>query len=391
MSCVQKNEKNFSKNEESLRESEKPTKAKVNELFDFDYSKFIDDGYIVLDTARGDLNKDDFLDFILILKKVDEELTHDLIEHPEPRPLLIFCGDANGNLRLEYRNDAAVLGVGCGGMMGDPYAGITIKDGYFTVEHFGGSSWKWTRLVTFKYVERADDWYLHRDGGDYYHSSDPKNTKETTIRTIKDFGEISFENFDIYAQTEIQGFTPSEDDLHLKFSEFELLIDSLDYWDEEDELKELQSDRANIYLELGESIVGKSIKITSLKNKDIRVYQCYENSITVMREGPHCDLLNWKHYTSDWVELTIKGESFITNTYSEKEWNKFDEVDISEFIEAVKEHCGDDWANHVKDIKSVKEYPSAVGVSKILLKIEILNEDESISNKIIAFEIPMGC
>ena len=66
MSCVQKNEKNFSKNEESLRESEKPTKAKVNELFDFDYSKFIDDGYIVLDTARGDLNKDDFLDFILI-------------------------------------------------------------------------------------------------------------------------------------------------------------------------------------------------------------------------------------------------------------------------------------------------------------------------------------
>src|SRR5262245_47282509 len=36
---------------------------------------------------------------------------------------------------------------------------------------------------------------------------------------------------------------------------------------------------------------------------NLRIFQRAESSFSVGREGPHLDLLNWKHCHSDWVEL----------------------------------------------------------------------------------------
>ncbi|MCE3296063.1 MAG: hypothetical protein K0R65_1777 [Crocinitomicaceae bacterium] len=160
---------------------------------------FIPKGYSLLDSASGSLNFDKYPDMLLVLKKNDEEKTSDVIDNPEKRPLLILTGNADKSYSLASRNDNSVLCVNCGGMMGEPYQSLTIKDGYFSVEHYGGSAWRWTRIITYKYDKWENDWFLHKDGTESYHTSDPDKV-ETTLRTSKDFGKIPFGQFDIYKE-----------------------------------------------------------------------------------------------------------------------------------------------------------------------------------------------
>ena len=180
--------------------------------------------------------------------------------------------------------------------------------------------------------------------------------------------------------------------LEIKFEEFSIEIDSLEVWDEEEKLKEQQKDTARIYLELGETIEGQKLKIHKIKEGQIRIYQRFENSITVMNEGPHCDLTEWKHYNSNWKDLQIENSQFLTESYSEQDWDKFIEVDMNELREAVRVKCGEGWAEHVKDVKSPTEYPFGISTSRIFFKIEFIEQDsEYLKERIISIEIPMGC
>jgi hypothetical protein len=156
-------------------------------------------GYTVLDAARGDLNRDALLDWLVVLHSPDEQKTSDVIDHPTKRPLLVFVGGAGGTYTLAARSDNAVYCVDCGGIMGDPFMGLAIKKGYFTVEHYGGSAQRWTRYVTFRYDPAARTWLLHRDGHEHFHATDPEHGT-TTATTAKDFGRVPLTKFDIYKE-----------------------------------------------------------------------------------------------------------------------------------------------------------------------------------------------
>jgi len=156
--------------------------------------KFIPKNYSILDSVTGDLNLDKINDYILVLKKNGENDT-------TRRPLLILIRDKNNKLKLVRRNDNTVYCIDCGGIMGDPFMGITLKNGYFSVEHYGGSAWRWTRIVTYKYFRQDNEWFLHKDGTESFHVSEPEKV-ERTIKTKKDFGKVTFEQFDIYKDDE---------------------------------------------------------------------------------------------------------------------------------------------------------------------------------------------
>ena len=160
---------------------------------------FVPKDYSILDTATGNLNLDEYPDMILVLKKNGEEKTSDVVDHPEKRPLLILVGQPDGTFKLVARNDNTVYCVDCGGMMGDPYQGITIKNGYFSVEHYGGSAWRWTRIITYKYSKAENYWFLHKDGSDSFHATEPEKV-ESEILTTKNFGKVPFDKFDIYKE-----------------------------------------------------------------------------------------------------------------------------------------------------------------------------------------------
>ncbi len=177
--------------------------------------------------------------------------------------------------------------------------------------------------------------------------------------------------------------------IEIKFQDFSLLME-LEVWDENGELKKTQNDTAKVYLELGETPEGKKIKIKQSKFKKIEIFQRHENSVTIMNEGPHCDLTEWKHYYSDWNKLNfdVKENTFVSDSYKHEDWEKFIEVDINELKKAVEKECGGYWPKH---IKNVNEYPSGVSMSRIFLKILLTDKNDSVIEKIIEFEIPMGC
>jgi uncharacterized protein YecT (DUF1311 family) len=161
-------------------------------------AKIIPENYSILDSVSGNLNRDEFNDYVIILKKKNEEETSNFVDDKqELRPLMLLIGQPNNKFVKVLQNDKSVLCYDCGGIMGDPYEGITIKNGYFSIEHYGGSNWRWTEIITYKYSEIENNWFLHKKGGVSFHTSDPNKMEEKT-ETKKDFGLIKFEDFNIY-------------------------------------------------------------------------------------------------------------------------------------------------------------------------------------------------
>ena len=175
-----------------------PNKEEVENIAE-NIGIFIPENYTILDTISGNLNLDNYNDMVLVLKKNNEEKTSDVIDNPEKRPLLILIGEPNNKYKLVERNDNSVYCVDCGGMMGDPYIQIVIKQGYFSVEHYGGSAWRWNRIITYKYSKEDDNWFLYKDGGESFNTSEPEKV-EKTIKTTKDFGKVPFKDFNIYSE-----------------------------------------------------------------------------------------------------------------------------------------------------------------------------------------------
>ncbi|MGV3632329.1 MAG: hypothetical protein ACO1O6_14060 [Bacteroidota bacterium] len=187
------------KTEEHTLDKADLIESQKNENTSRNISDFIPKGYSLLDSASGNLNPDNYKDMILVLKKNDEENTSDVNDHPERRPLLVLTGNADKGFSLAARNDNTVLCVNCGGMMGDPFAGLSMENGSFTVLHYGGSAWRWSKNLTYSYSKTAKTWMLTEIYTDSYHTSDPEKAEIKTL-TSKDFGKVSLEKFDIYEE-----------------------------------------------------------------------------------------------------------------------------------------------------------------------------------------------
>jgi hypothetical protein len=125
----------------------------------------------------------------LILRNKFENINSDTT-----RPLLLLQGDGKGQYKLIARNDSVVLCLNCGGVFGDPYAGITIKNGYFSIEHYGGSGWRWDRVMTFKFDAKNNRFVLHRDAGYSWHVSDP-NKQTQNLFSKEDFDNLPFSRY----------------------------------------------------------------------------------------------------------------------------------------------------------------------------------------------------
>jgi len=171
--------------------------------------KFIPSGYQILDTVRGNLNNDNYDDYIVVLKKYNEEqLSRTANTEDLKRPLIILVGTSENKLILKGRNDNSVLCISCSGAIhGDSFEGIKIKNSYFSIEHHtvGGND-KWSRIITFKYDSSKNNWFLHRDGMEFFGWNPDQNGEAIiktgeTILTRKNFGTVSFENYNIYKKT----------------------------------------------------------------------------------------------------------------------------------------------------------------------------------------------
>lgn len=179
----------------------------------------------------------------------------------------------------------------------------------------------------------------------------------------------------------------------IKFKELSVSINRLIIYDEDKKIDKIQKDKVEIYAELGETIEGQLISISSDQLTGLTVEQRYETSVTITDEGPHCDLTDWKHFYSDWKRLkTNSSGQFICDEYSELEHRKFPKISINDLKQKVKDKCGDEWFKLVEKIKAPTEYPSRVGISRYYLKVTGQRKDNRQTvTKLIIIESPMGC
>src|SRR5688572_31178406 len=65
-------------------------------------------------------------------------------------------------------------------------------------------------------------------------------------------------------------------------------------------------------LELGDSVEGAILELVSEPSNlaSFSVQVQYETSVTIMNEGPHLDLVEWKHYTSEWRNIERIGSAY---------------------------------------------------------------------------------
>ncbi|MCV9931582.1 hypothetical protein OIU80_04755 [Flavobacterium sp. LS1R47] len=173
---------------------------------DQDLKAFVPKDYSVISIESGDLNLDEYTDAILVLRKTSEESTSNYAENkPDKRPMLLLIGQKDGTYKLAYKNNNAIYCIDCGGLFGDPFTGITIKNGYFSIEHGVSGGHHWEHVITFKYNKSKNNWFLYKDNYINYKFNDSadENAEALVIdyeklKTVKDFGEISFEKFNIY-------------------------------------------------------------------------------------------------------------------------------------------------------------------------------------------------
>jgi len=171
-------------------------------------------------------------------------------------------------------------------------------------------------------------------------------------------------------------------------------FDYFEVWNTTEDLSKINKNVAKIEVALEGNPEDKFFKISPYNYKKIEIFQRLENSISIMDEGPHCDLINWKHYTSDWVQIPYNRDDnlFKTITYSQVEKNKFIPIEMDDLKQAVKEHCDERWADLIKDATSLSpQHHISISPSRIFLKIILTNNEGKVTEKIIEFSIPMGC
>ena len=162
-----------------------------------DVKPFIEKGMIPVALETGDLNADGRKDFVLVASpRVPEGATYDEAGDGA-RQTMILIGEANGGLTMAARNDYVVMCKNCGGVFGDPFAGVTVKGTRFTVSNYGGSNDRWGYDYTFDYSGRDKTWQLVRVEETSFHALDPVKTERKHIYTPpKNFGLINFADFD---------------------------------------------------------------------------------------------------------------------------------------------------------------------------------------------------
>jgi len=109
------------------------------------------DGYEVMGDTLGDLDKDNIEERVIVYN------TNRQTDMGSERELHIYKQNDKGWERW-HQSTGPVMPSENGGVMGDPFQGISIENGSLVINHFGGSRQKWA--YTHRYRYQNETWQL---------------------------------------------------------------------------------------------------------------------------------------------------------------------------------------------------------------------------------------
>lgn len=119
---------------------------------------FIPEGWIILEQngekaiKECDYDKNGNTDLVFVIEKVSDNGT------TAPRTLVVARGNGDWTYTPAVEAKNAVFSADEGGIWGDPFEGIEIRNGSLYLHFYGGSSWRWEKTYQFRYQD--GDWYL---------------------------------------------------------------------------------------------------------------------------------------------------------------------------------------------------------------------------------------
>jgi hypothetical protein len=153
---------------------------------------FLLKGYEILSLDTADLNNDKLRDAILVIRNPAEDSSYD---ERMIRPLLLLIRQKDGKLKQVVRNNDAIMGRHDGGMMGDPWAGMSVLKNGFGLAFYGGSSWRWAYYYEFRWNKLKKNWFLMKEESSHFNSGDMEGTMRSTEIDASELGEIGIDRF----------------------------------------------------------------------------------------------------------------------------------------------------------------------------------------------------
>ena len=132
----------------------------------------------------GDLDKDGIDEKVIVYE------TNESTEYGNIREICILK-KVGGEWKDWKNSKSAVLKSGEGGMMGDPFEGIEIKNGILSINFFGGSSWKWS--YTDKYRFQNNRFELIGYSSNYFKLCQYWNSVDFNLSTRKLISKKEYE------------------------------------------------------------------------------------------------------------------------------------------------------------------------------------------------------
>lgn len=139
----------------------KSTSAASNALEDF-----IPKNYFLLESVKSAMNNQNQQHVALICAPNNEKNPEEFSQTNRRIIMLLQSGDSFTELSS---NDNLILCKSCGGVFGDPYNGVELKNNILKISNYGGSAWRWSENYTFRF--QNNEWQLIGATYDSYYNA----------------------------------------------------------------------------------------------------------------------------------------------------------------------------------------------------------------------------
>ena len=158
---------------------------------------------------------------------------------------------------------------------------------------------------------------------------------------------------------------------------------------------DLSRDTIHVTLDVGETLETQMVRLHPSRtnaNDTFRVDLQYETSLSVEDEGPHIDLLEWKHFLSEPIPMQRhSSQQFKVPLLTVAQRQRFPAVTRHEIVDEVHRLHGKYWADRVRKVKGPNDYPCSVNVSRYWITVSVRTDGQWRTITVIEFKNMMGC